>query len=376
MKILFFAINEFDPMHGGVERVSCDLGNYFVKESQQVLYLSVFGKINSVAIYALPFSKKILSFQNKNFIRDFLEYQKIDLVINQSSFSLSASQLLLSASKSLNIPVISVFHSAPNCHNLHFDNHIKISKSYKKPLFKIFIPILKSYYNYIDHMTFKYVYDNSRCCSLLSKSYFDSFKKIIGEKTLPKLIAMHNPTGFKATDNCEKKNRVLCIGRLHNSKRVDKVISSWINILDRIEGDWELIIAGDGPEYERMVHDNKISSIKFVGKVNPLEYYKSSKIFCMASSYEGLPMTLIESIQFGVVPIVLNTFEAVHDVIDGSNGFIVENMSEFEDSLLMLINNPQLRFQMSLNAKESSSKFSIATIGQQWLQLFSNILAK
>lgn len=46
----------------------------------------------------------------------------------------------------------------------------------------------------------------------------------------------------------------------------------------------------------------------------------------MTSIWEGLPMTLIEAMHYGCVPIAFDSFAALYDLIDnGNNGFIIPN---------------------------------------------------
>lgn len=64
-----------------------------------------------------------------------------------------------------------------------------------------------------------------------------------------------------------------------------------------------------------------MSNVEFLGKQSPLAFYLKAKIFLMSS--EGWGLTITESMQNGVVPIVLNTFKVFKDIIqDNIDGFL------------------------------------------------------
>ncbi len=61
--------------------------------------------------------------------------------------------------------------------------------------------------------------------------------------------------------------------------------------------------------------------------------------FAMTSAFEGFPMSIIEAQQNGVVPIVMDSFLSVHDIIDNDvNGVLISygNTTMFAESLKSL----------------------------------------
>ena len=80
-----------------------------------------------------------------------------------------------------------------------------------------------------------------------------------------------------------------------------------------------------------------------VGKQSPQSYYLNSSIFLMTSDYEGWGMTITEAQQFGCIPIVLNTFASLQDLIaNGENGFIVDSVDEMKQRILELASEDRL----------------------------------
>ena len=177
----------------------------------------------------------------------------------------------------------------------------------------------------------------------------------------------------------KKKNQVLIVSRFSESeKRILFALKAWKKIQQHIiNNKWELIIVGFGKDeslYRDYVKLNKLQNVIFTGKQEPFKYYKESSIFLMTSAFEGFVLTLTESQQMGVVPIVMDSFPSLHDiVINGYNGIIVANndVTSMAEALKDLIINENKRINLSINGFNYIKKFSVANIAYKWEQLFN-----
>lgn len=120
---------------------------------------------------------------------------------------------------------------------------------------------------------------------------------------------------------CKKRKEVLFVGRLlESNKKISKLLTIWKHIqLDKEFNEWHLYIVGDGKDksfYLDFTRNNNIPNVHFEGRRYPIPYYKRASIFAMTSAFEGFPMSIIEAQQNGVVPIVMDSFLSVHDIID------------------------------------------------------------
>ena len=94
----------------------------------------------------------------------------------------------------------------------------------------------------------------------------------------------------------------------------------------------------------------------------------------MTSNCEGYPMTLIEAMQFGCVPMVLNNFSSLKDIITNQkDGIIIPPKKEliFSKELNTLMNNHKIRKQLALCAIKSAKKNTIEQIGTFWLNFLN-----
>ena len=93
----------------------------------------------------------------------------------------------------------------------------------------------------------------------------------------------------------------------------------------------------------------------------------------MTSAFEGFPMTLVEALQCGVVPVVMDSFLSLHDIIsDGYNGFIVDNdnVEAFVTRMKHLLKGTNIA-PFAINGIQSCSSYSVKAIVDEWNKLFS-----
>ena len=95
---------------------------------------------------------------------------------------------------------------------------------------------------------------------------------------------------------------------------------------------------------------DRIIMTGYLNKEEQVKYLQNSSIYAMTSESEGLPMVLLEAMSFGIPCIAYKTSSGVCDIIDDSNGFVIENrnQSEYLEKLELLLQDSNLRHKMSL----------------------------
>ena len=97
------------------------------------------------------------------------------------------------------------------------------------------------------------------------------------------------------------------------------------NELDRRGSDFVLLVLGDGFDQGAGagLKTRACEKIHFLGlKNNVADYLYCSNAFCLTSIFEGLPISLLEAMACGVIPICTN-IGGVPDVVqDGRNGYL------------------------------------------------------
>ena len=219
---------------------------------------------------------------------------------------------------------------------------------------------------------------------LLAESFVEEYTKIRGDKfSQGKLTYMHNPLAQNVTltdkEFLSKDNIVLCVSRMtEDVKRISYMIETWVKIeKDNRFEDWKFDIVGDGPSlmlYKDMARNLGLKRITFWGYQNPEKFYKRSKILLMTSVSEGWGMAIPEAQQCGVVPIVLNTFSSVHElIVDEYNGRIVNYKLNFLHCLKETMIHYEKWETMARNGIETCKQFRVSHIVDEWEKLIDSI---
>jgi len=126
----------------------------------------------------------------------------------------------------------------------------------------------------------------------------------------------------------KRKNIFVNVGRLCKQKNQIALIKAFYQ-LNKLKKNYKLIICGDGPDRNRLKKlcvSLKISkNVKFHGWVKDLSrIYKESKFFVLSSLYEGLPNSLIDARNHGLVCLSTNVSGA-QDILNDKSLIIKNN---------------------------------------------------
>ena len=96
----------------------------------------------------------------------------------------------------------------------------------------------------------------------------------------------------------------LNIGRLSKRKNIDILVAA----IAKLPEEYKLVLCGEWDEYFKKKVDQLILSlklskrVKYIGKISYFDidkYFRSAEVFCLPSSYEGLPKVVLEALSSG-----------------------------------------------------------------------------
>lgn len=379
MNILFL-LHSY-PKIGGIEMVTQTISQY-LKKKHNLYYLARIAD-NSVVVdqtncFYFPSKNKKESIHYYNTLINKLQ---IDVVINQGPF-LPFNKIIANPARNKRVRIFSFVHFAPG---FEFERIKYVWMTEKKCIKRIYKQIKTKLglntLQYNPDKTRKKYRDLYHICDrtiVLSPAYIKTFKEIYKLDTGSKLLSIPNPTQYTCHDSdilSKKKKIVLFVGRLElESKRVDRLLSIWKSIENK--GDWHLKIVGDGPhreELERMVSNNNIEQVTFVGQQNNIApFYEEASIIALTSTYEGLSLCFIEGIQYGAVPISFDVSYGNRELLEAiSTDIIIKPFSidSYSKKLTELMHDNTYRSALANNALQKSTEYLLENIGERWDKL-------
>ncbi|WP_029904118.1 glycosyltransferase [Prevotella sp. 10(H)] len=160
---------------------------------------------------------------------------------------------------------------------------------------------------------------------------------------------------------------IMCISRISKQKKFDL----FLDIATRMPH-CAFVWIGNKKEVT-----NTPSNVFCLGEAElACAYLKYADVFALPSNYEGLPMSMLEALAFGV-PVVASAVGGVTEVLDGKNGFAVENNVDlFVEKLEYILSDEKIKKDMSLCARQSYlANFTIEKMVDGYKSVFNAIVA-
>lgn len=182
--------------------------------------------------------------------------------------------------------------------------------------------------------------------------------------------------------------KIIFVGRLNHEQKGIYFIPEILKLCrEKAEFPFELTIVGDGPDKKTLIRLLKEKGVDdlvtFHGTIPREEVYRlylSHHIFLMPSFFEGLPLTLIESMSCRCVPVASYLEDITTSCVeDGVNGFLphVGEVQAFSDAIIKLGSNHENLTRMSnLSAEKAKTDFSVERMGNDYLRLIYTLEEK
>ena len=222
--------------------------------------------------------------------------------------------------------------------------------------------------NLLNFLKFKFIH-KIICNSFFTKSFID--------KTYGVNSAVVYPFAQKVFKPLKKKNIILSVGRFDktlNQKKQEVLIKAF-SFLSKKTKSWRLVLVGGSQDQKRLEFLNKLSRGSPVDILPNLSFekllilYGQAKIYWQATGFgenleknperaEHFGIAVVEAMASGAVPIVYNGGGMPEIVKEKESGLLFNNLEEFGEFTLQLINSEKKRQSFSKKAQERARKFS------------------
>ena len=218
--------------------------------------------------------------------------------------------------------------------------------------------------------------------AVVSEKIKRKFQETSGMACVP---VRYLPLGVPISDtSSEIKNfnqpvRILYLGRLtRDAKRVN-LFPAIFNQLQSSGIPFHWTIAGEGIEKEFLGQTMKSSGTQTVSFPGPIPYQDVERllpehdIFLLVSDYEGLPLSLLEAMGHGLVPVVSDLESGIRDVVDVTNGVLVP-VNDVEGYGRAIIHLHEHRDELAAKSAAARARvqkeFSVGAMTDRWLAAF------
>lgn len=166
----------------------------------------------------------------------------------------------------------------------------------------------------------------------------------------------------------EDSTGVLFLGRLGKRKGTYDLLRTIKALDNQLNDEIKFYLCGDGEisEVKEWIKKEKIEHrIAYVGWIDQKEkekIFRNTMINVLPSYNEGLPMTILETMAYGIPNISTNIASIPEVLFDGQNGFLLEpgDLDMLQQRIFLLSNDSSLRKQFSEKSLElMTEKFAL-----------------
>ena len=350
MRVIFF-INHL--AYGGAERVAATLLNHLCRKNDVTVVLFC-DKKNSFTIDKKISTIKIISNSNNKITNAINRIRKI-----RKTIKLNAPDLIISFLTYTNVYVLAA--------NSLIQRKIIISErtSFQRPQ-HIGIKLLR-----------RLLYRMANMVVLTSTDDYYHTKWLKNKKVI------YNPICFKSYTKYQNRNKtIISIGsqKRWHVKGFDLLIQAWAKIANS-HSDWKVQFVGtnDNNYIKDLVKTyNLENQVDFMGWFDGIDKILQDKsIYVLSSRNEGFPNSLIEAMSQGCACVAFNCKTGPNEIItDGKSGLLVRNgdVDDLAAKLHLLIEDENLRQQLSAGAQEEVKRFDKELIMKQWDELIRSTI--
>ncbi len=254
-----------------------------------------------------------------------------------------------------------VFSSRKTVYTVHGFDSIRVANRFFLPLEKL----LKNW-----------------CSEIVAVSHYDE-QNLKAEGIREKVTSVYNGIDDKFVVDIENLDRgirkktqlfrlrferiVMCIARDDAPKRIDLFIE-----VARLLPEYGFVWIGNNEEYDKGENVFLLGRIPLAWQL--LEY---ADVFVLPSNYEGLPMSIIEALAFGK-PIVASDVGGITELLDGRNGFAVENdAGVMAAKIRYILDAPERYNAMAQCARQTYlDKFTVDRMVEEYNRIYRKITLK
>ena len=247
---------------------------------------------------------------------------------------------------------------------------------------------IEDWYNRQNHIVKKItkkVFCGADKMLVLGELWLPFMKSVMGSENEHKIEVLHNAVKVPSINKYNiNATEVLFYGMLIPRKGIDDLLIAFKEIKDEIPSNIKLALYGDdydseekiGEKIKRFELEKRAEYRGWLTSENKEEAFTNAIVNVLPSYNEGLPMTILESMGYGIPNISTNIAaipEAIHNNI---NGFVIKpgDIEALKENLKKIILDDKLRQYLSDNAYETTkNEFSLNSHFNHLISIYENL---
>ena len=209
------------------------------------------------------------------------------------------------------------------------------------------------------------------------KEYYQSISKT-------KVVSLENAVFPKQiTEGSEEKKFITTMGILSKRKGTYDLLDVALKLKGKINPNYKFLIAGDGEieNVKKRIRELNLEEIVIVpGWISDQEkideIYRKSIIYVLPSYNEGMPMSILEAMSYGV-PVVSTDVGSISSVVKEENGFIIKpgDIEALSSCLINLLTDQSSikKFEF-YNREKIRTKYNIYDSVDKIIKLYNSLL--
>lgn len=352
---------------GGAERFVVDLSNELIKLGHDVTLLTFYDLEGKYGFYKNDIDKrvKLISLHKKPGLSFRALKEVIDIVKS------NRPDIIHSHINSLQYTVLPQIFMARGVHTVHNEAHLEVKGFFERFLRKIVFKL-----NVVHPVT-------------ISPESHDSFIAFYGKDALMINNGRAINENIQVSDKVKKevesykgtsKTKVIVqLARFQQQKNIP-MMARVANRLYEERFDFSLLFIGSTVNSAITDEVKKLMPpcAHILGeRNNPLEYLKEADAFALSSLYEGMPISLLEALAMGAIPVCTPVGGIPNVVHDGYNGFLSKDISDdaFYLAMKRFLDADFIALKrMSDNAVSSFAPYSMKVCAEKYISFYSRLL--
>lgn len=219
---------------------------------------------------------------------------------------------------------------------------------------------------------------------VLSRHWLDWYRSVAPHARwilLPNAVPVRRPKTAQRNNN---KVTFLFFGRMERTKGTYDILSVMDEVIKAVSN-VHFIFAGDGEvtRVKKIVHENQwddyVEVLGWVSEKEKPQLFEKSDIFLLPSYFEGLPMSLLETMSYGIVPITTSVSGIPEVVENGKDGFLIQagDKVDLTDKMIRLATDASCRNYMARNSFEKiQESYSFRSYERKLLSIYEDVISK